>query len=199
LKSFGNKKTILFLGEKSSDIYRFLLKDHYVQHKKTPLKKGQEIIKKCDLAVCFGYRHIISTEVVREFKRPIVNLHISYLPWNRGADPNLWSFMEKTCSGVTIHEIDENIDTGPILAQKEVFQDLQKETLKTSYEKLTREISELFISIWPAIYSNEIQAVKQKGKGSFHRKKDKEKYLELLHSGWNTPVRDIWGVGCQAF
>ena len=43
-------------------------------------------------------------------KRPIVNLHISYLPFNRGSHPNYWSFVENTPKGVSIHEIDEQIE-----------------------------------------------------------------------------------------
>ena len=44
---------------------------------------------------------------------------MSYLPWNRGADPNFWSILEDTPKGVTIHIMDESIDTGDILYQKD--------------------------------------------------------------------------------
>ncbi len=29
-------------------------------------------------------------------KKSIINLHISYLPWNKGAYPNVWSFIDET-------------------------------------------------------------------------------------------------------
>ena len=35
-------------------------------------------------------------------KGKIINLHISFLPFNRGYYPNLWSHQEGTPSGVTI-------------------------------------------------------------------------------------------------
>jgi methionyl-tRNA formyltransferase len=126
----------------------------------------------------------------------VINLHISYLPWNRGADPNLWSFLEKTPSGVSIHQIDEGVDTGPILAQIPVDQDLKTGTLASSYEKLVAEIEILFFRILPGILNQEIKPKKQEPGGSFHKIKDKDAYLELLHSGWNTPLRDIWGAAC---
>ena len=40
------------------------------------------------LIVCFGYRHILGSDFINKCGCPIVNLHISYLPLNRGAHPN---------------------------------------------------------------------------------------------------------------
>lgn len=118
------------------------------------------------------------------------------MPWNRGADPNLWSFLEKTPSGVTIHEIDEGIDTGPIIAQVRVKQDIKSGTLATSYAKLTFEIENLLFKNLSAIFSFKIKPKPQEIGGSFHCRKDSQKYFKLLHSGWNTPLRDIWGAAC---
>ena len=39
---------------------------------------------------------------------------LSYLPFNRGKNPNVWSIIESTPCGATIHKIDEKIDTGKI-------------------------------------------------------------------------------------
>ncbi|MCL0081308.1 hypothetical protein M1N64_03665 [Peptococcaceae bacterium] len=47
-----------------------------------------------------------------KFQGRAINLHISFLPWNRGADPNFWSFIENAPVGVSIHYLDEGIDTG---------------------------------------------------------------------------------------
>ena len=51
---------------------------------------------------------------------------MSYLPYNRGAHPNFWSFVNNTVKGVTIHEIDQGIDTGKIILQKSIKFDLKK-------------------------------------------------------------------------
>jgi len=45
-----------------------------------------------ELIVSYNYRYLIPPEVTGMFPEPrIVNLHISLLPWNRGAYPNVWS------------------------------------------------------------------------------------------------------------
>ena len=57
-----------------------------------------------DKIISYSYRYIIAKEMIDFMPTSIVNLHISYLPWNRGASPNFWSFIEDTPKGVTIHE-----------------------------------------------------------------------------------------------
>ncbi|CAK0761940.1 hypothetical protein CCP3SC5AM1_20062 [Gammaproteobacteria bacterium] len=117
-----------------------------------------------------------------------VNLHNSYLPWNRGADPNFWSFIEDSPKGVTIHYLDEGLDTGDIIIQKEVTFKSDNETLATTYEKLQSAIQELFKCHWEKIKTGDCDSRKQKGKGSFHKLKDKECLSHLLADGWNTRI-----------
>ena len=38
-----------------------------------------------DLVISFGYRHILDSNFIENCSCPIVNLHISYLPFNRGS------------------------------------------------------------------------------------------------------------------
>lgn len=187
---------ILFLGPSDSLICKRLKKTYQVHAYHEALTSNHPLIDGCDFAVSFGYRHILKPSILARFKRPVINLHISYLPWNRGADPNLWSFLEKTPSGVSIHQINQGIDTGPIFAQAQVDQDIERGTLATSYAKLVKEIEKLFFQNLPAILQQEIQPKEQKMGGSSHRSQDKQMFLHLLHSGWNTPLRDIWGAAC---
>jgi|SRR5581483_9766089 len=50
-----------------------------------------------------------------------LNVHPSLLPANRGPDPLFWTFHEgQHETGVTIHMMDEGLDTGPIVAQERV-------------------------------------------------------------------------------
>ncbi len=44
-----------------------------------------------DFAISYRYRHIVRKPIINYLRRDIINLHISFLPWNRGSDPNLWS------------------------------------------------------------------------------------------------------------
>lgn len=194
MKKSSNKSTILFLGPVDSDIFQKLNSVFSVTAWQAPLLPNDQIVTRCDLAVSFRYRHILSADVLKKFKRPVLNLHISFLPWNRGADPNLWSFLEKTPSGISIHQIDKGIDTGPILFQKRIEHDLDSDTLATSYQRLVREIEMLFIFNLPTILAEEVHPKKQTSFGTYHTSADKQKHIKLLHSGWNTPLRDIWGA-----
>lgn len=147
---------------------------------------------KPDLIISYGYRYIIKPDIINLFKNKIINLHISLLPWNRGAHPNIWSFLEDTPKGVTIHFIDEGVDTGDILLRKEILFDENKETLSSSYNKLQFEIQKLFIENWVNIRENKIIPQKQQGKGSIHYIKDWEKISFLISKdGWNTKIADL--------
>lgn len=183
---------ILYLGPEKLHIIDFLraFGDEVVQieHEINELREVSEY----DFIISYGYRHVINKQIVDIFYRKAINLHISYLPWNRGADPNLWSFLEDTPKGVTIHYIDKGLDTGDIIVQKTV-EFSNTETLRTSYEKLVAEIEKLFMENWLDIRSGRITPIPQTGKGTFHRKSDKLKWEYLLTKGWDTPVAELIG------
>jgi methionyl-tRNA formyltransferase len=140
-----------------------------------------------EFIVSYGYRHILAPEVFSLAGRAAVNLHISLLPWNRGADPNLWSFVEGTPKGVTIHHIDAGIDTGDIIAQRRVEFTIEA-TLAQTYDRLDREVVELFTQTWSAIESGDAPRRAQPPGGSFHRVADRATVEHLLTLGWDTPI-----------
>jgi methionyl-tRNA formyltransferase len=154
----------------------------------------KEYLEKYEIeyALSYRYRHIVKKPVLEYFDRRIINLHISFLPWNRGADPNLWSFLDDTPKGVTIHIMDEGIDTGDILIQKEVDYD-ENDTLQTSYQRLSSTIETLFRLYCPDIIEEKIKPHLQTGSGSYHKTTDKNAYLHLLSHGWDTPVKNLIG------
>lgn len=139
--------------------------------------------------ISYNYKYIIKKDVLSRLKNRAINLHISLLPWNRGADPNVWSFLEETPKGVTIHLIDAGIDTGDILLQKEVEICEEKETLSSSYAILHKEIQELFTSNWVNIKHGKILPKTQSEKGSIHYTKDFAKVKSILgNEGWNIQI-----------
>jgi len=152
-----------------------------------------ELLEDKDFIISYGYRHIIGKPILDRFKDRAINLHISYLPWNRGADPNLWSFLDGTPKGVTIHFLDEGIDTGEIIAQRYLKYDFE-DTLRTFYAKLSECIEDLFKKTW--IYIREGKAKRYK-QSTYHNSRDKEKYKYLLMNGWDTKIKDIIGKGAK--
>lgn len=147
-----------------------------------------------EFVVSYGYRHIIGADVISRLPGRIVNLHISLLPWNRGSDPNFWSFFDDTPKGVSIHRIDRGLDTGDVLAQALIIFG-GGETLATSYARLRDAIEELFARTWPAIRLGQQPARPQRGRGSYHRARDKAPLFAQLAQGWNTPVEVVEAMG----
>ena len=100
---------------------------------------------KPDYIISYNYKFIIKKDVLDLLPNKFINLHISYLPWNRGAYPNVWSFLDETPKGVSVHIIDEGIDTGDVLVQEKVPLDEERETLASSYVNLHVAIRKLFL------------------------------------------------------
>jgi methionyl-tRNA formyltransferase len=125
-----------------------------------------------DLVISYGYRHISKANVLATAKRPVLNLHIASLPWNRGAHPLFWAAYDGTPFGVTIHEVDSGIDTGPICFQKNVDINQQRETFASGYKLLTDEIEELFEANANELLNGNYISRPQEGSGSFKRVKD---------------------------
>ena len=182
------KKKCLFLGYNSmqTKLIKAIEKKGYKVDefkKRITLKK----IKKYNFVICFGYRHLISKDIIIKLKKPIINLHISYLPYNRGSNPNFWSFMENTPSGVSIHEIDSGIDTGPVIFQKIIDFDLIKNqkrlTFNSTYKILKKEVENLFVNKIDKILSGNYKKYSQRGIGSFHKKSEIPKNLN-----WNQNI-----------
>ena len=184
-----NKKKIIFLGysSKKTKLIKFL------RHKKNIVKVfGNKLINKksienADLIIAFGYRKIIKNNLLKFSKRPILNLHISYLPYNRGSHPNFWSFIENTPKGVTIHEIDKRIDMGFIVFRKKiVFKKKNNLTFKKTYNTLIKEIEKLFIKNYNKIISGNYSKKKINSKGTFHRSSELPKNIK----NWNIKIFD---------
>lgn len=136
--------------------------------------------------VSFGYRHLLKPEVLATSKYPVLNLHIAYLPYNKGAHPNFWSWVKGTPSGVTIHEIDAGIDTGPIVDQRQVSIEPDGLTFRDTYEILFREMETLFIERASSILNGSYRTTSQSGTGSFHRVADLPDWV----SSWDMQVTD---------
>ena len=74
-----------------------------------------------ELVVLAGYMHLLTEPFLQRVPERIVNVHPALLPAFPGAhaiDDALDAGAETT--GVTVHLVDEGLDTGPVLAQEEV-------------------------------------------------------------------------------
>ncbi len=143
-----------------------------------------------DLILSYGYRHILASDIIDKFPHRIINMHISYLPWNRGADCNLWSFLDDTEKGVSIHHMDAGLDTGKLIVQRHV-KPTDYDTLRTSYQRLKDAVENLLIENWAEIRLCKLIGKVQAGVGSYHRSSDKNAVQHFLDDGWDTPVKNL--------
>ena len=90
-------------------------------------KKVLEVLQSHDVNWVFlaGYKRIVSGDFLRAFPDPegghyrVVNIHPSLLPEFPGLNAYERAFEKGVdCSGVTVHFVDEGVDTGPIICQE---------------------------------------------------------------------------------
>ena len=75
-----------------------------------------------DVAVVVAYGRILPAEFLRAPHRGCVNVHFSLLPLYRGAAPANWALVNgEVKTGVTTMFIEEDLDTGPILLQRDTL------------------------------------------------------------------------------
>ena len=183
-------KKILFLGE-SNNLVGFLKESGY-EVVTTTNKLSVSDFEQVDpfYVISYGYRHIIKEEVLKQYN--IINLHISYLPYNRGADPNFWSFLDDTPKGVTIHFMDSGIDTGDIIFQRKVQFAPHENTLSATYNRLKKEIEDLFVCEWKNF---EIKKYYRKPQdllsGTHHNTKSLKELWDYFPNDWNTTIKEI--------
>ena len=185
-------KKILFLGNHASPLLKWLRSSEgFVMQTSEKITTEFVHLNNINFIVSYGYRHILGKDILDLFPDRGINLHISYLPFNRGGDPNFWSFLENTPKGVTIHYLDEGVDTGDIIAQEKVEFDISHETLSTTYTKLSLTIENLFKENWQDIKAIRCNRQKQVGKGTSHKVKDKVNLNKTFEFRWDTPIMEL--------
>ena|SRR5690625_2331075 len=118
-----------------------------------------EIIKRLQRAnvqwiVLAGYMRIVGDTLLKAYEGKIVNVHPSLLPSFPGKDAVGQALDAGVkVSGVTIHYVDEGIDTGPIIAQEPVtvfpndtndtLQDRIQQVEHVLYTKVINDLTEM--------------------------------------------------------
>ncbi len=76
---------------------------------------------RADIGVVHSMSQLLKADVLSVPRYGFINMHPSFLPAWRGADPLFWQFYHGDHRiGVTWHAVDEGEDTGAILAQAEI-------------------------------------------------------------------------------
>lgn len=114
-----------------------------------------------DVIVVSAFGQIIPKALLELPRYGCVNIHASLLPKYRGAAPIQWAVMDgEPVSGVTIMQMDEDLDTGDMLAKTEVPLE-PDETGGSLFDKLSRAGAELLIRTLPALEQGTLTPEKQ--------------------------------------
>ena len=118
----------------------------FVDRKRFSSKKEyeKEIVKNLkeynvDLVLLAGYMKIVGRAIINEYRNKIMNIHPALLPsfpglsaWRQAIDYGV------KISGVTVHFVDEGIDTGPIILQ-EVVPVFDNDTPESLHQRIHQE------------------------------------------------------------
>ena len=140
---------------------------------------------KPDIIFSIYYRKILPAEILKIPKMGCINIHPSLLPKFRGPVPTAWAIEKgEKDFGITIHLMDEGIDTGNILIQKKYSIGDEE----TGYQLYTRAMSlgtKLLIDNFDNIIFNKIKPIPQKGLGSYYGKKNGKYIIDWKDSATN--------------
>src|SRR5438874_7822665 len=131
------------------------------------IKQNQELRAKLDeivpsAIIVVGYGRIIPKWMLELPKHGNINLHASLLPKYRGAAPIQWAIANgESVTGVTTMRIDEGLDTGDILLQKDLAI-LDEDTAETVSPRLAAIGAELMIETLRGLAEGTIQPERQK-------------------------------------
>ncbi len=145
----SNKKNCYALERAREQGYKTIFVD---PKNKTREEFDEELAKRieeneADLIVLVGYMRILTPEFARKFKNRIINVHPALLPKFSGKNffgSNVHEAVlsaEEKETGMTIHYIDEGVDTGEIIIQKKcpVTPEDTPETLKEKVQALEKK------------------------------------------------------------
>ena len=142
-----------------------------------------------DIILVNSYSMILRTDVLDRSPNGAVNIHAALLPMNRGCNPIQWAIINGQFeTGVSLHKVDENLDTGPIIDQIKV-PILFDDQWDLFVERLAPTIDELIHRNLDKILSKTIKFKPQDESIASHGKRRKP---EDSFFCWHEPILDIY-------
>ena len=135
----------------------------FIQPKNAKSKKFWEELyqlEKPDFILSVQYDKILGHELLNYPEAGCVKIRYAVLPHDSGNFPIPWALIEKKPIGVTIHWMDDSIDSGDIIVSKEV--DVKpNDTAFSLYHKVTTEAFKLFKKYFPLILEKKAPRISQ--------------------------------------
>ena len=150
----------------TTPVKEFALKNNIPVYQPLKIKEDPEALQKIkqanpDLIVVVAYGQIIPASIIYYPPLGAINVHFSLLPKYRGAAPVQWAILNgERKTGVTIFQLNEKMDEGDILMQKEV--DIFPNEKASQLENRLAEIgAELLIETISLLEQGKIRPKKQ--------------------------------------
>lgn len=138
--------------------------------------KYEEVIDKYDLVISLHCKQLFPEELVKAVR--CINVHPGLNPYNRGWFPQVFSILNGLPLGATIHEIDEQLDHGAIIVQKQV--ELHGwDTSLSAYNRVVQAEIELLKEHFSKICAGSYSIIQPKEEGNVNLKKDFNALCEL--------------------
>jgi methionyl-tRNA formyltransferase len=131
-----------------------------------------------DLVIVVAFGQILKKKVLVIPQWGVINIHASLLPKLRGAAPIPWAILnEETQTGLTVMQMDEGLDTGPVLFQKEV-PILDHETAGGLADRLSTLAGDLMVDTLKSLSENRMTPKPQDhGSATYAPKIEREKSI----------------------
>lgn len=114
-----------------------------------------------DWLFIIGWSQIARSAVLTAPRRGVLGIHPTLLPMGRGRAAVPWAILKGLPeTGVTLFQLDEGVDTGPILAQHRLSI-APDETATTLYQRIINAHREVIAEVWPALIEDRIFPIPQ--------------------------------------
>lgn len=100
-----------------------------------------------DYLVCVHFPYMIRRAVLDTASCGVLNLHPSYLPFNRGWHTPSWAILDGTPAGASLHYMAESLDSGDVVCQQQIAVD-PADTAHTLYLRLKALERDVFVEGW---------------------------------------------------
>lgn len=177
-QTYGYQSVMTFCEERKIDVIN-------------PKSVTKEVVERIadispDLILSIYYRKIFPPSLIELPRLGCINIHPSALPYYRGPVPTAWAIEKgEEEFGITIHYMDQGIDTGDILVQE--MHDIGAN--ETGFELYTRAMGlgfKLLEKAFDDIINENVVATPQVGAGSYYGKKNGRYTID-----WKKSVREI--------
>jgi len=129
----------------------------------------QKILKEFELVFSIHCKQIFPPALVKSLK--CINVHPGYNPVNRGWYPQVFAIINDLPVGATIHEIDEQLDHGPIIDRAFVEKTAWDDS-ESLYNKITGKEIELLDKNLDQILAGTYKTIKPEEAGNLFLKSD---------------------------